>query len=66
VRKVDAKGRMGYTFSSKKRRERIMATKKRKPQDATMRNIRAANKKIQKLNERMKKLEKTEKKKANK
>jgi hypothetical protein len=66
VRKIDAKGRMGYTFSSKKRRERIMATKKRKPQDATMRNVRAVNKKLEVLTKRLKKVEKAVKKKANK
>jgi hypothetical protein len=61
------KGRMGYTFSVReKRTERIMATKKRNPQDATRRNVQAANKKIQKLAERIKKLEKAVKKKANK
>jgi len=41
-------------------------TKKRKPQDATMRNVRAANKKIDKLAQRIKKLEQAVKKKANK
>ena len=43
-----------------------MATKKRKPQDATMRNVRAANKKIQKLADRLTKVEKAVKKKAKK
>jgi hypothetical protein len=43
-----------------------MATKKRNPQDATTRNVKAANKKIDKLTERVKKLEQVVKKKANK
>jgi hypothetical protein len=43
-----------------------MATKKRNPQDATRRNVQAANKKIKKLAERVSKLEKAVKKKANK
>ena len=43
-----------------------MATKKRNPQDATRLNVQAANKKIDKLTERVKKLEQAVKKKANK
>jgi len=48
-------------MASKKR-----TTKKRNPQDATRRNVQAANKKIKKLAERIKKLETAMKKKANK
>jgi hypothetical protein len=41
-------------------------TKKRNPQDATRRNVQAANKKIKQLANRIKKVEKALKKKANK
>jgi hypothetical protein len=54
-----------YMFNSKKRSEQ-MATKKRNPQDATRRNVQAANKKIAKLTERIRRVEKAVKKKANK
>jgi hypothetical protein len=43
-----------------------MATKKRNPQDATRRNVQAAKKRIDKLTDRVRRLEKAMKKKANK
>ena len=41
-------------------------TKKRNPQDATRRNVKAAKKRIDKLTDRVRRLEKAVKKKANK
>jgi hypothetical protein len=56
---------IGYTSATRKGSE-YMTTKKPNPQDATRRNVQAANKKIAKLTERIKKVEAAVKKKANK
>jgi hypothetical protein len=64
--RVDAKEENGVYVQRQKRRERINAYKETKPSRCHEANVQAANKKIDKLTERVKKLEQAVKKKANK